>query len=90
MMVNRLVTVVAALCVAGVAAAGCSSKKDATPAPAESSTNHGGLADCLKSHGVEDAGGQAVLMGPPAGVDPGTWDQAMKVCSTLAPGPAAP
>lgn len=89
MMVNRLVNVVAAACIVGIAVAGCSSKEDATPTPAES-TGHGGLAECLKSHGVQDSGGQSVMMGPPAGVEPSTWDQAMKACSTLAPGPAAP
>lgn len=81
-----VVTIAGALLVAG-----CSSKpspEQTTPpaAPAE----HGSLADCLKSHGVQDAGGPAVMMGPPAGVDQATWDQAMKACSALAPGPAAP
>ena len=89
MMVNRLVGLVAAACILGIAVGGCSSKRDTTPAPSESAS-HGGLAECLKAHGVQDAGGQAVLMGPPAGVAPDTWDQAMKACSTLAPGPAAP
>lgn len=54
--------------------------------PAER-TEHGGLSDCLKSHGVTDSGGTAIILGPPAGVDPGTWDNAMKECSGLAPGP---
>lgn len=51
---------------------------------------HGSLAECLTSHGVSESGGPAVVLGPPAGVDPGTWDRAMKACSTLAPGPAGP
>lgn len=89
MMNGRLVNLLAAACVFGLAISGCSSPKDSTPAPAESTT-HGSLADCLKDHGVQDSGGQAVMMGPPAGVDQSTWDQAMTACSTLAPGPATP
>ena len=54
--------------------------------PAER-TEHGGLSECLKDHGVTDSGGTAIMLGPPAGVDPGAWDEAMKVCSGLAPGP---
>jgi hypothetical protein len=30
------------------------------------------------------------VLGPPAGVDPTTWETAMRACSTLAPGPAGP
>ena len=89
MSVGRIVNLVAAACVLGVAVAGCSAKKETPPAPAES-TAHGGLAECLSAHGVKDSGGPAVVLGPPAGVDPGIWDEAMKACSTLAPGPAAP
>ena len=40
-----------------------------------------------KSTGVTDSGGAAIVLGPPAGVDPGAWDSAMKECSGLAPGP---
>lgn len=54
-----------------------------TVAPAE----HGSLARCLREHGVPDPAGSAVL-GPPAGVDPGVWNGAMKACSPLEPGPA--
>lgn len=56
----------------------------ASPAPGE----HGSLAQCLHQHGVPDSAGPAVL-GPPAGVDPGVWDQARKACSPLEPGPAS-
>ncbi|MBB3601820.1 hypothetical protein FHT40_001453 [Mycolicibacterium sp. BK556] len=56
-----------------------------TTSPA--SAEHGSLAQCLHQHGVPDSAGAAVL-GPPAGVDPGVWDQARKACSTLEPGPA--
>ena len=52
-------------------------------APAE----HGSLAQCLHQHGVPDSAGAGVL-GPPADVDPGVWDQAKKACSQLEPGPA--
>lgn len=53
-------------------------------------TVHGSLAECLQAHGVPETGGPAAVLGPPAGVDPGAWDQAMKACATLAPGPAGP
>ena len=56
----------------------------ATPMPSE----HGSLAQCLHQHGVPDSAGPAVL-GPPAGVDPGVWDQARKACMPLEPGPAS-
>ena len=58
----------------------------APSSPAER-TEHGGLSECLKTHGVTDSGGAAIVLGPPAGVDPGGWDSAMKECSGLAPGP---
>ncbi len=60
-----------------------------TPAPSSPAerTEHGGLSECLTSHGVTDSGGAAIVLGPPAGVDPGAWDSAMKECSGLAPGP---
>ncbi|QEN16125.1 hypothetical protein ACRDU6_28565 [Mycolicibacterium sp. ELW1] len=54
---------------------------------APGSAEHGSLARCLHEHGVPDSAGTAVL-GPPSGVDPGVWDQAMKACSPLEPGPA--
>lgn len=72
--------------------AGCSSTTPAPQPPASPAepSAHGGLAECLKSHGVADSGGTAVVLGPPAGVDPGAWDTAMKECNALAPGPATP
>lgn len=67
---------------------GCSATSPGPePEPSAERTEHGGLSDCLKSHGVTDSGGTAVILGPPAGVDRGTWDNAMKECSGLAPGP---
>lgn len=59
-------------------------------APAQTSTpetpsGHGSLAQCLTEHGVPAAPGPA---GPPAGVDPEAWRQAMQACATFAPGPA--
>ena len=73
--------------------AACSSKQ----APSQPTTTdweplpaHGSLADCLKANGVTETGGAPIVLGPPPGVDQGTWDKAMKACSTLAPGPAAP
>ena len=73
---------------------GCSAKP-AEPGPTESPTPtapaaHGGLADCLRNHGVADAGGPAAVLGPPPGTDQAAWDKAMQACSSLAPGPAGP
>jgi hypothetical protein len=63
-----------------------------TPSPTSATSvspgEHGSLAQCLHAHGVPDSAGPAVL-GPPAGVDPGVWDQARKACSPLEPGPAS-
>lgn len=73
--------------------AACSGKQ----APSQPSTTdggpmpaHGSLAECLKANGVPESSGPAAVLGPPAGVDPGKWDAAMKACATLAPGPAGP
>jgi hypothetical protein len=77
---------------AAIAAAGllvaCSSNTTDQPATSTSvaPTGHGTLAQCLSEHGVPMAPGPAV--GPPPGVDPATWQQAMQACSSLAPGPA--
>ncbi|WP_370464417.1 hypothetical protein [Mycolicibacterium sp. 018/SC-01/001] len=49
---------------------------------------HGSLAYCLGQHGVPSAPGP--MTGPPPGVDPATWEAAMRECSSLAPGPDAP
>jgi hypothetical protein len=69
------------------------STTNATPSTTSATTSvspgeHGSLAQCLHQHGVPDSAGPAVL-GPPAGVDPGVWDQARKACSPLEPGPAS-
>lgn len=72
--------------------AGCSS----TPAPPETSSpapspaGHGSLAECLQANGVPESDAGSAVLGPPPGVDRDTWDEAMKSCSTLAPGPSAP
>lgn len=77
--------------------AGCSSTSskspetkapDTTPSAPSSTVQHGALANCLHEHGVPDSTGSVVL-GVPPGVDPGTWDTAMKACSTLEPGPSS-
>jgi hypothetical protein len=68
--------------------AGCSSDPQ-QPTTTESDvapTGHGSLAQCLSEHGVPAAPGPAT--GPPPGVDPDTWHQALQACSSLAPGPA--
>ena len=77
--------------------AGCSSSPTPSgppttisPAPTEATitpAEHGSLAHCLQQHGVSESGGSVVL-GPPAGVDQKTWDDAMRACSPLGPGPA--
>ena len=60
----------------------------ATPtATAPAQAEHGSLARCLREHGVPESAGTAVL-GPPSNVDPGVWDQAMRACAPLEPGPA--
>jgi len=74
-----------AVAVCGLLLAGCAAKQS----PPEPSTEHGSLAECLKTHGVADAGGPAAALGPPAGVDQAAWQAAMRACSALAPGPAA-
>lgn len=86
MMRRGVVLIVGALLLAG-----CASKESAPePAAPAAPAAHGGLADCLKAHGVSDAGGPAAVLGPPAGVDAADWDKAMRDCASLAPGPAGP
>lgn len=68
--------------------AGCASEQ---PAEQQSTTSvapteHGSLAQCLSERGVPAAPGPAA--GPPPGVDPAAWEQAMRACASLAPGPA--
>ena len=87
----RAVRTAAAIGAALVVAA-CSAKQQ-PPQPAtdaHSQPAHGSLADCLKANGITETGSSPVVLGPPAGVNQATWDAAMKACSTLAPGPAAP
>lgn len=57
-----------------------------TSTTTSAAAGHGSLAHCLSEHGVPTTPGLAV--GPPPGVDPGTWQRAMQACSSLAPGPA--
>ncbi len=76
-----------AVAVAGLLA-GCSSSDEppSTPSTETTQSGHGSLAQCLSEHGVPSAPGPGA--GPPPGVDPATWEQAMAACSSLAPGPA--
>ena len=69
--------------------AGCASEPPAEQpsTTSEAPAGHGSLAQCLSEHGVPAAPGPTP--GPPAGVDPAKWDQAMQSCASLAPGPAA-
>ena len=52
----------------------------------ETPTGHGSYAHCLSEHGVSAPPGP--VAGPPPGVDPQKWQEAMDACATLAPGPA--
>lgn len=87
---------IAALAAAALLMSSCASTdKPSQPdgdreSPSPTTEAHGSLAECLQSHGVSDAGGPAAVLGPPAGVDQATWDEAMKACASLAPGPAGP
>jgi hypothetical protein len=82
----RALLQVVAIVAAGLVTA-CSSNTAEQPATSSVvPTGHGTLAHCLSEHGVPSA--PAPAMGPPAGVDQGTWHRAMQACSSLAPGPA--
>ena len=85
----RLWWLAACVAAAGILA-GCSSDPPAEESPTSESsvapTGHGSLAQCLRDHGVPAAPGPGI--GPPPGVDPGAWDEAMQSCASLAPGPA--
>ncbi|NVN53584.1 hypothetical protein [Mycolicibacterium hippocampi] len=59
---------------------------ESTPTSVVPSVGHGSLAYCLGQHGMPAPPGPAT--GPPPGVDPAKWEQAMAECSSLAPGPA--
>jgi hypothetical protein len=74
--------IAAALMVGGCSSESAPSKPSVTDTP---STAHGSLADCLRDHGIDEPA--TAVLGPPAGVDQAIWDQAMSMCSTLAPGP---
>lgn len=86
----RLSWLATSLAAAGILA-GCSSSTPAEqPTTGESEVapiGHGSLAQCLRDHGVPAAPGPGG--GPPPGTDPATWQQAMRSCSSLAPGPAS-
>lgn len=76
---------------AGLAAAavlaGCASEPPEQPGTtSDAPAGHGSLADCLSDHGVPAAPGPGG--GPPSGVDPGAWREAMQSCASFAPGPA--
>lgn len=81
----------ATVSVAALLLAACSGKQaPSEPTTTEPMPAHGSLAECLKANGVSESSGPAAVLGPPAGVDPAKWDEAMKACATLAPGPAGP
>ncbi|RAV08596.1 hypothetical protein DQP55_19140 [Mycolicibacterium sp. GF69] len=69
--------------------AGCASEPPAeqqTTTTSEAPAGHGSLAQCLDDHGVPAAPGPGG--GPPPGIDPDTWHEAMQACAMFAPGPA--
>ncbi|MGV0851922.1 hypothetical protein [Mycolicibacterium phlei] len=85
----------AAVCAAAALLAGCASQpsepspetpSQTPPQTSEAPAHHGSLAQCLTDHGVPAAPGPA---GPPPGVDPGAWQEAMAACASFAPGPAS-
>jgi hypothetical protein len=76
---------------AALALAACSGQQaPQQPATTGPTSAHGSLADCLKAQGMPESSGPAAVLGPPAGVDPAKWGDAMKACSDFAPGPAGP
>jgi hypothetical protein len=78
--------VTAALAAAGLLAACAGEDRPSEPASSSSSpSGHGSYAECLNEHGVPAAPGPST--GPPAGVDRAAWDEALKSCASLAPGP---
>lgn len=70
----------------------CSKPERSGPADAPSSSPaaHGSYAACLSANGVPPSAGPITPAGPPSGVSPAIWEQAMRACSTLAPGPPGP
>lgn len=82
----RRIEIAALAFIATATLAACSSG-DPAPAPtSQTPSEHGSYAQCLTEHGIPAAPGP--MVGPPPGVDPDTWQQALQACSTLAPGPA--
>ena len=79
-----------ALVTAAALLGGCSSKSAPPQPPTTAPAAPGTLAECLHTHGIPESAGPAAVLGPPDGVDPAIWDQAMKACSAFAPGPAGP
>ncbi|EKF22229.1 putative lipoprotein [Mycolicibacterium hassiacum DSM 44199] len=76
-----------ALALAVALLSGCGSTPEPTPQPSDepTPTQHGSYAQCLREHGVPAPAGP--VTGPPPGVAPETWKQAMADCASLAPGP---
>ena len=75
--------VVAAVAVAAYAATDGGSSSSTASGPDQAAMQE--FQQCLSEHGVPAAPGPA---GPPPGVDPDKWNEAMQTCSSLAPGPA--
>ncbi len=83
-------TVAAALVLAACSGKQVPATTEPEPVTTGPASAHGSLAECLKAQGVPESSGAAAVLGPPSGVDPAVWDQAMKQCSDFAPGPAGP
>jgi hypothetical protein len=77
--------IAATLLIAGCSPESVPPEPTGSPAPSGAPAAHGSLAECLRDHGIDEPAN--AVMGPPAGVDQVTWDQAMKLCSPLGPGP---
>lgn len=71
--------------VAAAMLAGCASSDTAPePGTSEPTAEHGAFAHCMSEHGISDMS----PLGPPADVDQQTWEQAVRACGALAPGPS--
>ncbi|KUI32895.1 hypothetical protein AU196_11275 [Mycobacterium sp. IS-1742] len=78
-------TITAVLAAAGLLAACSAEESPSETGPSSNPSGHGSYAECLNEHGVPAAPGPNT--GPPAGVDRAAWDEALKSCASLAPGP---
>ena len=60
-----------------------------TPTSTTTPPTHGAFGECMRAHGVSEPP-HSPIAGPPAGVEQGTWDNAVRACASLAPSPPGP